>query len=78
MYCTGCGTHPAVIGQFCSSCDFRARHHMFERRRPVGGGQWQALWGIRYSVDPNAYKRCQRLQWGIAVTAVFAAIVLMF
>lgn len=66
MYCTGCGMQPAVIGRFCSSCDFRARHHMFERRRPIGGHQWRALWGIRYSDHSDASKLGRWLKLALA------------
>lgn len=77
MYCTGCGTQPAVIGRFCSSCDLRARHQMLERRRPIGGGQWQALWGISYADKAAGSKRCLWLQWGIASAVAVTAFALM-
>lgn len=61
MLCTGCGHQPAVVGRFCGRCDSRARNGLFERRRPVGGAQWQALWSIRYPAAP--LERRRRWRW---------------
>ena len=73
MLCTGCGTQAAVVGRFCSNCDNRARSGSFERRRPVGGSQWQALWGISYADAPDQAKRRRRSQGGIAMAIVVMA-----
>jgi hypothetical protein len=78
MLCTGCGTQAAVIGRFCSLCDTRARNGTFERRRPVGGAQWQALWGIRYAGMPAEAKRRRSWQRGATVAVVVLAVVLAF
>ena len=77
MLCSGCGTQPPVVGRFCSSCDHRARHGSFERRRPVGGSQWQALWGISYADAPTQAKRRRRSQGGAAMAAVVIAVFLV-
>jgi hypothetical protein len=76
MVCNGCGTQPAVIGRFCSTCDNRARGGSFERRRPLGGSQWQALWGIDYADDPGQAKRRRRSQGAMLLAIVAIAIVL--
>jgi hypothetical protein len=76
MLCTGCGTHPAVIGQFCSTCDNRARSGSFERRRPVGGSQWQALWGISYTDTPGQARRRRHAQYGVAAAIIVLAMLL--
>jgi hypothetical protein len=76
MLCTGCGTQPTVVGRFCSRCDHRARNGLIERRRPVGGSQWQALWGIRYAEVPVERRRRQRLQRGAALAVIVIAVVL--
>jgi hypothetical protein len=73
MLCTGCGTQPAVIGRFCSTCDSRARSGSFERRRPVGGSQWQALWGISYADTPERAKRRRHSRFGVAAAIVMLA-----
>ena len=78
MLCNGCGAHAAVIGRFCSLCDTRARSGSFERRRPVGGSQWQALWGIRYAGVPDETRRRRSWQRGAAVAAVVLDLVLAF
>jgi len=76
MLCNGCGTQAAVVGQFCSTCDSRARSGSFERRRPVGGSQWQALWGISYADSPDLAKRRRRAQGGAAVAVIALAVFL--
>ena len=73
MLCTGCGTQTAVVGRFCSNCDSRARNGSFERRRPVGGSQWQALWGISYADAPDQARRRRRSQGGFAMAIVVLA-----
>lgn len=78
MLCTGCGTQAAVIGRFCSRCDSRARNGSFERRRPVGGSQWQALWGISYAEVPVERRRRQRFLRGTAMTIVMLLLLLMY
>jgi hypothetical protein len=76
MVCNGCGTQPAVVGQFCSTCDNRARYGLFERRRPLGGSQWQALWGIDYAEGRAQAKRRRQSQSGIALTVIALALFL--
>lgn len=78
MLCTGCGKQTAVVGQFCSSCDERARRGSFERRRPVGGSQWQAFWGIRYGARTDDSKARRWLQGGMALAVVGIAVLLAF
>ena len=73
MVCNGCGTQPAVIGRFCSTCDNRARNGSFERRRPLGGSQWQALLGIDYSEGRDQGKRGRRSQGALALTIIAIA-----
>lgn len=75
MVCNGCGTQPAVVGRFCSTCDNRARNGLIERRSPLGGSQWQALWGISYADNPVQAKR-RRSQRGIALTVIAVAVFL--
>ena len=77
MLCTGCGTQAAVVGRFCSTCDNRARSGFFERRRPVGGSQWQALWGISYADAPDQAKRRRRSQGVAAMAAIAIAVFLV-
>ena len=74
MLCTGCGTQAPVVGQFCSNCDHRARVGTLERRRPVGGSQWQALWGISYAddADKTARQRWTLCGAGVAVVLMIA------
>jgi len=76
MSCTGCGTEPAVVGRFCANCDNRARRGSFERRRPVGGSQWQALWGIDYGARAGATRQRRLMQFGIALA--FAGVAVLF
>jgi hypothetical protein len=71
MVCDGCGAPGPVVGKFCVHCDHRARAGSFERRRPLGGSQWQALWGIDYSARP---KPGQRLHVMAAVAAIAIAV----
>ena len=78
MLCTGCGTQPAVIGRFCGRCDSRARKGSFDRRRPVGGAQWQALRGIRYAEAPVERRRRQRWQRGAALALIVVAVLMAF
>lgn len=78
MLCTGCGTQATVVGRFCSRCDSRARDGLFERRRPVGGAQWQTLRGIRYATVPLERRRRQRWQCGAALTLIVMAFVMAF
>jgi len=76
MLCTGCGTQPAAVGRFCSRCDDRARHGSFERRRPPGGSQWQALWGVNYGARAGDNKPRRWLQCGIALVVAGVVILL--
>lgn len=76
MLCTACGNQAAVVGRFCSSCDRRARNGSLDRRRPVGGSQWQALWGINYSATPDAARRRRMWQGGMTVAAVVVGVLL--
>jgi len=78
MLCTGCGTKAAVVGQFCDSCDNRARNGFLERRRSVGGSQWQALWGISYADAPTQARRRRRAQGGAAMAAIVLAVFLVW
>lgn len=74
MSCTGCGNQPAVIGRFCTSCDNRARRGSFERRRPVGGSQWQALWGIDYGARAGEARHRRLMQYSIAFAVIGVAV----
>lgn len=76
MLCTACGSQAAVVGRFCGSCDHRARGGSVERRRPVGGVQWQALWGINYAPLPDAVRR-HRVQGGITAAVVVVGVFLL-
>jgi hypothetical protein len=77
MLCIACGNQAAAVGRFCSSCDSRARSGALDRRRPLGGGQWQALWGIDYTPAPDQkWKRRQR-RWSQCAIAC-AVILLIF
>jgi hypothetical protein len=78
MLCTACGNQAVVVGRFCSSCDGRARSGYVERRRPVGGAQWQALWGISYAPAQETGRRSRRWQGGIAMTVIVVGILLTF
>lgn len=78
MLCTACGNQAAVVGRFCSNCDSRARSGSLDRRRPVGGGQWQALWGINYAPTEKAMKKRRLLQGGITVATVVVGVLLTF
>jgi hypothetical protein len=73
MFCAGCGTQGPVVGKFCIHCDHRARTGSFDRRRPVGGSQWQALWGIDYADGADRSRRHRRLQVMAAVAACLIA-----
>jgi len=74
MVCDGCGAPGPVVGKFCVHCDHRARAGSFERRRPLGGSQWQALWGIDYSDGRARPKPGQRLHVMAAVAAIAIAV----
>ena len=78
MLCTGCGTQAPVVGRFCSNCDHRARVGTLERRRPVGGSQWQALWGISYADDAGKISRRRWTQGGAALLVVVMITLLPF
>jgi hypothetical protein len=78
MLCTGCGTQSAVVGRFCTRCDDRARRGTFERRRPLGGSQWQALWGINYGARADDAQSRRWLQGGIALAVAAIAVLLVF
>lgn len=75
MVCTGCGKQLAVVGRFCGGCDLRARTGTLERRRPVGGGQWQALWGISYA-EPDTGRKRRWLHGASAVTVALFVVLL--
>ena len=77
MLCTGCGNLPAAVGCFCTRCDSRARQGSFERRRPVGGSQWQALWGIDYGAGAGDTAR-RRWTQSVVALAVAGIAVLLF
>jgi hypothetical protein len=78
MFCTGCGTQAPVMGQFCSNCDHRARVGTLERRRAIGGSQWQALWGISYADDANKTSRRRWMQCGGVLVMVLMIAMLQF
>lgn len=78
MLCTACGSQAAVVGRFCSNCDHRARGGNVERRRPLGGTQWQALWGINYAPLPGEIRnRRRRFQGRITAAVVVIGIFLL-
>ena len=78
MLCTACNSQAAIVGRFCSSCDSRARSGVVDRRRPIGGAQWQALWGIDYAPVPEATRRRRSRHGGITVTAIVIGLLLIF
>lgn len=77
MLCTACNSQAAVVGRFCSSCDGRARGGVVDRRRPVGGAQWQALWGIDYAPVPEAIRWRRMWQRGLTTAAVVVGVLLV-
>ena len=78
MLCAACGKQDVVVGRFCSNCDRRARAGLLDRRRPVGGAQWQALWGLNYSPARDSTKRRRLWQGSITVAAVAVAVLLSY
>lgn len=77
MLCTACNSQAAIVGRFCGSCDGRARSGFVDRRRPVGGSQWQALWGIDYAPVLEATRRRRMWQRGLTVAAVVVGVLLV-